>query len=280
MNTATMMLPTHETWHDYTKSVQLPTGIRMSYMECGTPGKKTLLLIHGHSDSSRIWRQLISLVEEDFHIYAVDLRGFGQSDKPVQYVYSMTQHAEDIVAFMDAVGIQSACVAAHSMGTMIAQTLAFSAPKRVEKLILAATMTHMHETPAAVKELTEMFESFDMQNMAKEDLQKNFLPFPENCADPGFPEAFFSTLRLLSGAGLAAAWRGMSVTDNRNFFQFIEAPVTILWGTEDAIFTKEYQDELREYLPDADFITLEGVAHEIPNEAADVLADTAKKFFL
>ena len=80
MNTATMMLPTHETWHDYTKSVQLPTGIRMSYMECGTPGKKTLLLIHGHSDSSRIWRQLISLVEEDFHIYAVDLRGFGQSD--------------------------------------------------------------------------------------------------------------------------------------------------------------------------------------------------------
>lgn len=279
MNAAPLPLPTHEAWHDHTKSIALSTGIRMAYLEAGTPGARPLLLIHGFTDSSRIWRPAIEQLQQDFHIFAVDLRGFGQSDKPAQYVYSMPQHAEDLLALMDALAIPSACVLAHSMGTMIAQTLAFSAPKRVEKLVLCSTMTHMHETPADLLEV-ENYETMDIANMPEDELQQIFLPFPENCGDPSFPACYLQTLRGVPGKGLAAAWRGMSLTDNRNFFQFIKAPVLVVWGDQDAIFTEDYQTEVRAFLPGAQYVTLPGVAHEIPNEAPLEMASLAREFFL
>ena len=273
-------LPSHCLWHEYTKRVHLTTGINMAYMEAGNPDGQPLILIHGFSDSSRIWRLAITRLQEQFHIFAVDLRGFGQSDKPAQFIYSMPQHAEDILAFMDALHIPQADFIAHSMGTMIAQTVAFSAPNRVKKLVLASTMARMHETPADILAMEQLYAGLDMQNASELVLQQTFLPFPENCLDKDFPAGYFSTLRLLSGASLAAAWRGMSLTDNRNFLQFIQAPILILWGTNDSIFTQPYQDEIRSFLPQARFITLENVAHEIPNEAPLVMVRFAQEFFL
>lgn len=277
--TSPFYLPTHAEWHSHTKTVLLSTGIHMAYLEAGVPEGKPLMMIHGFTDSSRIWRMVISRLQEDFHIYAVDLRGFGQSDKPAQYVYSMPQYAEDIVAFMDAVGLPSASLLAHSMGSMIAQTVAFSAPDRVEKLVLASTMTHMHETPEDLRKVEEYTE-LDLETMPAGEMQAAFLPFPENCADREFPEGYFSTLRMVTGKSLAAAWRSMSLTDNRNFLQFIKAPVLVFWGTEDGIFTEEYQEEVRRYLPHAQYVTLDGVAHEIPNEAPERLAERTRTFLL
>lgn len=277
--TSPFYLPTHAEWHSHTKTVFLSTGIHMAYLEAGVPEGKPLMMIHGFTDSSRIWRMVISRLQEDFHIYAVDLRGFGQSDKPAQYVYSMPQYAEDIVAFMDAVGLPSASLLAHSMGSMIAQTVAFSAPDRVEKLVLASTMTHMHETPEDLRKVEEYTE-LDLETMPAGEMQAAFLPFPENCADREFPEGYFSTLRMVTGKALAAAWRSMSLTDNRNFLQFIKAPVLVFWGTEDGIFTEEYQEEVRRYLPHAQYVTLDGVAHEIPNEAPERLAERTRTFLL
>ena len=271
-------LPTHAQWHAHTSQVLLPTGIRMAYLEAGVPEGKPLVLIHGFTDSSRIWRPVIARLQRDFHIYAVDLRGFGQSGKPARFVYSMPQHAEDILAFMDAVGLRSAGILAHSMGSMIAQTVAFSAPERVDGLALASTMTHMHETPEDLLKI-EAYTKMDLASMSEKELQETFLPFPENCADPDFPAGYFSTLRMLSGASLAAAWRGMSLTDNRNFLQFIKAPVLVFWGSKDDIFKEDYQEEVRRYLPNAQYVTLEGVAHEIPNEVPEILAERAGRFF-
>lgn len=271
-------LPTHSEWNDQESIIHLSTGIHMAYLEAGVPEGKPLLLIHGFTDSSRIWRPVISLLQHEFHIYAVDLRGFGRSGKPAQYVYSMSQHAEDILAFMDAVGLRSAFLLAHSMGSMIAQTVAFSAPERVDGLALASTMTHMHETPEDLRKIEE-YTQMDPASMSDQELQETFLPFPENCADPDFPAGYFATLRLLNGNSLAAAWRGMSLTDNRNFLQFIQAPVLVFWGSRDDIFTEEYQEEVRQYLPHAQYVALEGVAHEIPNEVPEILAERVRAFF-
>lgn len=273
-------LPAHCLWHDFTQSIRLSTGIQMAYMEAGNPAGQPLILIHGFSDSSRIWRLAMTELQEQFHLYAIDLRGFGQSDKPAQFIYSMPQHAEDILAFMDALHIEQADFIAHSMGTMIAQTIAFSAPARVKKLVLASTMARMHESPADILAMERLYANLDMQNAPEHVLQQTFLPFPENCLDKDFPAGYFSTLRLLNNASLAAAWRGMSLTDNRNFLQFIQAPVLILWGTNDSVFTQPYQEEVRSLLPHARFIALEHIAHEIPNEAPLVMVRFAREFFL
>lgn len=273
-------VPGHLQWHDYTKNIVLKNGLRMAYMEAGNPEGEVIIMIHGFSDSSRIWRStILEGLDEKYHIYAVDLRGFGQSDKPEQFIYTMTQHAEDIIDFMNVMEIPQVYLIGHSMGSVIAQTVAFSAADRIKKVILASTMMHMHESPKEVRDVRQLYENMDLTGSSDEDLQKEFLPFAHKNKDKTFAEGYLTTLRGLTGNSLRAAWLGMSVTDNRNLVQFITAKIMILWGTQDGIFTQEYQEEVKECLPKAQFIELPGVGHEIPNEVPEKIAQAALRFF-
>lgn len=272
-------VPSHGDWIEHTKKISLNTGIDMGYLEFGDIGRPVLLMIHGHSDSSRIWKSLIEALINDYHIYAIDLRGFGESSKPKQYIYSMSHHAEDILAFMDAMAIDSTYVIGHSMGSMIAQTLAYYRSDRVTKLMLAATMLRMRETPASLKEILAEFESLDIENRTDREIQDYLLPFPERCHDADFPAGLTESARKLSGDGLAAAWRAMSITDNRNFVQFIKAPTMVIWGEDDPIFTWEYQSEIKKFWPQIQFVHMTDVGHEIPSETPLELANLVKGFF-
>lgn len=278
--TRILPVPAHRDWHAHTKSAKLQTGITMHYMEAGAMDAEPLLLIHGFTDSSRIWRQTICALEGRFHIFAVDLRGFGQTDQPDDFLYTPKEHADDLAAFLDAMGLASAYVLAHSMGTMIGQTLAFLHPQRVKKLVLAAAMLRGHDTAACLAEQYGLYETMDLAGMPADEMQGRFLPYPENCRDAEFPDGYFATLRGLSAKSLRAAWFGVHQADNRSFVQFIKAPLLILWGDQDDVLAADYQDEVRAALPQAPYIVLPGISHEIPNEMPEKLAQIATDFFL
>lgn len=278
--TMTCTVPSHKEWHNNTKKVKLSTGITMAYMECGNPLAEPLLLVHGFTDSSRIWRRVICELGGMFHIYAVDTRGFGQTDKPAAFAYSMKDYADDLSAFMDAMQIDSAYVMAHSMGTMIGMTLAFSAPKRVKKLLLAAAMMRGHDSAESLAEQYDMYGKMNLALMPQKEMQEIFLPYPENCRDPEFPDGYFATLRGLDAKVLRAVWYGVHQTDNRRFAQFIKAPTLIIWGDRDDVLGEDYQAEVREAFPDAPYLVFPGISHEIPNEMPEDLAALAIEFFL
>ena len=276
----TCSVPSHQDWHDHTKSVKLSTGITMAYMECGNPLAEPLLLIHGFTDSSRIWRLPICELGDRFHIYAIDTRGFGQTDKPEAFMYSMKEYSDDIVAFLDAMGLDSVYVMAHSMGTMIGMTLAFMAPVRVKKLLLAAAMMRGHDSAESLAEQYTMYENMDLATIPQKEMQEIFLPYPENCRDPEFPDGYFATLRGLDAKTLRAIWYGVHQTDNRNFAQFIKSPTLILWGDKDDVLGEDYQAEVKEAFPNAPYLVFPGISHEIPNEMPEKLAALAVEFFL
>lgn len=272
-------IPLHKDWHDCTKYVNLSTGIRMYYMEAGDPQAEPLLLIHGLCDSSRIWRRPMCELAKRFHIYAVDFRGSGQTDKPKEFAYMPAEHALDLVAFLNAVNVRSAYVMAHSMGTMIAQALAFTAPDRVKKLFLAAPMVRGLDNAEALRAQYDQYGAMDTAAMPQKQLQELFLPYPENCRDPEFPEGFFETLRGIPAWAIRAAWFGVNMADHRRFTQFIQAPVMLIWGNRDDVLDEEYQKEVRACFPDATYLVMEGISHEVPNEMPEKLAELATKFF-
>lgn len=279
MNTI-LPVPSHAEWHERTQSVKLSTGITMHYMEAGNPAAPPLLLIHGYCDSSRIWRLPMCALADRFHLYAVDWRGSGQTDHPDAFLYTMKEHADDLAAFLDAMQLPSVYVLAHSMGTLIGQTLAFCAPGRVKKLLLAAAMMRGHDSPVDLAAQFEQYETMDLATLPQAELQAQFLPHPENCRDPEFPDGFFATLRGMSAKTLRAIWFGVQQTDNRRFAQFIQAPLLILWGADDKVLDESYQAEVRESFPQAPYRVFPGISHEIPNEMPNRLAEIAAEFFL
>jgi len=100
-----------------------------------------LVLIHGLGASTFSWRENIDALARDFRVVAVDLLGFGFSQRLADADYSLTAHARRVAGLMDALGIESAIVAGHSLGGAVAMHLAAEHPQRVHGLILVDAAT-------------------------------------------------------------------------------------------------------------------------------------------
>lgn len=120
---------------------------------------RPLILISGLGYPLWQWHKMVPCLAEYFKVITFDNRGVGQSDKPAG-AYTAQMLAADTVGLLDALGIDKAIVAGHSMGGFIAQAMTLDFPQRVEKLILCSTNFggphHVPVTPEAMKVLTDV----------------------------------------------------------------------------------------------------------------------------
>jgi pimeloyl-ACP methyl ester carboxylesterase len=122
------------------KRITLGNGETYAYLESGK-GPKTLVLIHGNLSSSLYYEPLIERLPASLHVFAPDLRGFGDSSY-VTRVGSLKDLADDLALFLDAVGVAKAAVCGWSLGGGVAMEFAASRPERTEKLVLIDSTTH------------------------------------------------------------------------------------------------------------------------------------------
>lgn len=111
--------------------------LRMHYLQTGTGDP--LIFIHGFPETSLEWRHQLDHFGSRYACFAPDTRGYGQTDKPgIRCTRQLL--AQDIVDFMDALGIEQASVVAHDWGGIIAFKLAIDWPERVTRLALLDTL--------------------------------------------------------------------------------------------------------------------------------------------
>ena len=105
----------------------------------GDPQKPPVFFVHGWMSHRGVWRQTLPALEEKYHCIALDLLGFGNSEKPDDGDYSIQMQGRRIIAIADALGFQKFSLVGHSMGGQIAMCIAsMLAPERVEKLVSVA----------------------------------------------------------------------------------------------------------------------------------------------
>lgn len=109
-------------------------GVGMHYIERGQG--PPLVLLHGFGGSTYNFRHQIGPLSRHFRVLALDLPGFGLSERPTEADLSLTAQAERVREFMDRLDIERATVLGYSMGATIAMRLAAAHPERVEKLIV------------------------------------------------------------------------------------------------------------------------------------------------
>ncbi|MED0972793.1 alpha/beta hydrolase [Bacillus paramycoides] len=119
--------------------VSLSNGETIAYQEVGRQNKEILVLIHGNMTSSQHWDLVIEQLQDQYHIYAVDLRGFGQSTYN-KSIDSLQDFAEDVKLFTDQLKLETFSLMGWSMGGGVAMEFTASHPTFVEKLILVESV--------------------------------------------------------------------------------------------------------------------------------------------
>ena len=111
-------------------------GVNVHYQRAGSG--RPLLLLHGLVGSARNWRRNISFLSKDSDVYAIDLFNMGESDRIPGLDAGLEATADRLAAYMDALGLDEADIAAHSHGGAVAMMFAARHPDRVRRLILFA----------------------------------------------------------------------------------------------------------------------------------------------
>jgi pimeloyl-ACP methyl ester carboxylesterase len=111
-------------------------GAKIHYQRAGTG--RPLLLLHGLVGSAKNWRRNINFLSRDSSVYAIDHFNMGQSERVLGLNAGLEATADRLAAFMDALGLDEADIAAHSHGGAVAMMFAARHPNRVRRLILFA----------------------------------------------------------------------------------------------------------------------------------------------
>jgi pimeloyl-ACP methyl ester carboxylesterase len=109
-------------------------GIQIQMAQWGEAGKP-ILCLHGITANCRCWDNIAIALASHCRVMAVDLRGRGGSDKPPTG-YSIDHHCQDILAILDALGLQQVVLMGHSLGAFISLIFTARYPQRVDRLIL------------------------------------------------------------------------------------------------------------------------------------------------
>ncbi|HEX5006133.1 MAG TPA: alpha/beta hydrolase [Hyphomonadaceae bacterium] len=150
------------------ETIRLTNGLSLQYREGGDPKGRPVILLHGVTDSLRCWKPFADVMPQHFRTIAVSQRGHGDSSKP-KGDYSSAAFSGDLAALMDALGIGSAHIVAHSMSTWIAQRFVLDYAERVESLTLIGGFVTLEGNPLVeglVKEIHAMGDTVD-RNLAR-----------------------------------------------------------------------------------------------------------------
>ncbi len=258
------------------KQVKLDTGVKLRYVAAGPTDGPPIIFLHGITDSSHSWSSTTPFLADDYRTYALDQRGHGDSEKPI-YGYSMAQFAEDVVAFMDKLDIEQAVIVGHSMGSFIAHQVASVYPQRVSHLVLIGSAPTSVRNEVITFLWDEIIGLPDFQDPVDPDFIRDLQTGP-NPVDPVFFEKVLEESAKLPARVWKAAFRGLLTDDHVDFLDDVTAPVLIIWGTLDPIFTLADQQALQAALPGSVFISYDGAGHNTQWEQPQRVAEDIRDF--
>jgi pimeloyl-ACP methyl ester carboxylesterase len=122
-----------------TEQPRTPDGYTLVYTIAGQPGALPVMMVHGWLSHRGVWRQTIDALQDSHCCVAIDLLGFGDSDKPARADYSIPAQGRRVLQLADALGWERFALMGHSMGGQIALCIAsMLAPHRITQLVSVA----------------------------------------------------------------------------------------------------------------------------------------------
>jgi pimeloyl-ACP methyl ester carboxylesterase len=256
-----------DTFDKIKKSVALPNGETLAYIEMGNLSGDPVVMVHGYTDSARDWVPMLPYVSKQFRLILVDIRGHGESSKP-ECCYNRLDFAYDIKLLLDALHVQKADFVSHSLGSIITQTFAEYWPERTGRIVLISSTGGM--PPAAPKKPPEFDFAAEIRKL-KDPIEADS-PFmiawwdSPTPVDPDFiARERKDAARIPLRVWLAVLDQSLSDTNNYTDLQRtlprLKARTLLIWGSKDPIMLQPVRTSLIKALPTAEVRIFRGLGH-------------------
>jgi len=233
-----------------------------------------LLLIHGLGSSSEDWSLVVNELTRAHRVYAIDLLGWGGSDKPRDGDYSIAAQTELVRNFLDAIRVPRADVGGVSMGGWVALRLAALHPERVQRLVLIDS--------AGLDFPTTLNESSFAPTTMDEARHLLWLQSDEFTKLPDFVVADFLRRARREGWILRASMRAMltrrDVMDGK--LQRVTMPTLIVWGANDRLAPPALAARFHQQLPQSRVVMVPGCGHLAAIECRATVMPVVTRFLL
>lgn len=248
-------------------------GYRIHYYTLGPADGPVVVLVHGLGGRAEDWEKLAPyLARAGYRVYLPDLPGFGHSEKPASFSYSVSDEARMVTGFFDALGLKKVDLGGWSMGGWIVQLVAAEHPDRVRRLML-------FDSAGLYVKLdwdTRLFTPTSIEELDKFDAL--LMPAP-----PRLPEFIATDILRTSREhawivrrALDAMLTGHDTTDHR--LPSLKMPVLIVWGEVDHITPLSEGEKMHQLIPQSQMDVVRGCGHLAPNECASQIGPVTARF--
>jgi 2-hydroxy-6-oxonona-2,4-dienedioate hydrolase len=245
-------------------------GFKLHYIEAGSGAP--VVLLHGLGGDGSRWAPNIAELSKDFHVFALDQIGFGQSDKPLAN-YHTGMLAEFLVDFMTAVNVPKASLVGNSMGASVALYTAVHYPARVARIVLAdgGGFRAAGGAAAGVSSPEALHRRMLQNSTTREETREFFrILFHDKSlvTDKMVDEQL--AMRLRSAFTISkiqdAGDRG---TLSEAEVHGVRAPTLVVWGKYDELANPAGADRLERTVPGAKKVIIDNCGHMPQLEKAD-----------
>ena len=239
--------------------MQLSNGVRLPYVERGSPSGVPIVLLHGFGGSWREYEPILAYLPESIRAFALTQRGHGDASHP-KFGYRLHDFSEDLAEFMQAKRIPSAVIVGHSMGSAVAQRFAIDNPDLTQGLVLTAAAFTRQEDPA----IQEFFDNTISQ--LKDPMDPIFVrQFLTSMVVKPIPDELFEVLAQESLKVPARVWiqafEGRLLETLSEELARIYYPTLLIWGEQDQRSIISDQNALLEAIPDSRLIVYHEAGH-------------------
>ena len=258
----------------------------------------SVVLLHGWPGDSSDYRDVLPLLDPTIRVVVPDLRGFGDSDRPLldpDTNYSATAQARSVAGLIEELDLGRPVVAAYDIGSRIAQTLAADRPDLVGALALSPPLPGVgqrilnpdvvpelwyiffHRSPISPQfidgraEAVRVYLEYLWTHWSGPNFTVNTPEFDELVARYARPGAFTASIQWYrAGPGLVA---NSLVEEPPTLAERIGIPTKVIWPEFDPVFRPEWADRLDHFFSDVTLHEADGVGHFTPLEAPRAFAN-------
>jgi pimeloyl-ACP methyl ester carboxylesterase len=237
-------------------------GIALHYLT-GGDGPGSVVFVHGFCQSSVFWKDALGRLPPGHRGFALDLKGFGDSDKP-QGPYGIPTFADEVLAFADALGLDRFALVGNSMGGVVCQSFATRYAHRLSRLVLVSTGAYARN-PAGARERAERFLVMEWKRDAFEEMVKGFFAIR--------PDNWQELVDVAMNARREAMAQTTLSSASLNFLEAlrqVRVPTLIVQGERDTSRTPEDGKEIQEAIPRSVLHVLPGAGHTPQLERPDL----------